>query len=427
MVRAIVKPTWRFPTMTDQLSSDLASLRIDREVDPNRRGPLFYLGVTALVAGAGAGVWLFGLPYLESKVFKKEIAVTEVSQVSAAQASIDLTTTGYVMPQRVSQVAAKAYGKVSKVFIRQGQKVKENDVLLELDAVDQEASIASARARAAAARARVATAKASVVEIERQAQRAKSLADNGVGPKAAAEDLETRAASLKEQVGAAQAEVNAAQAEVAALQVGLKNLVVRAPIEGTVISKPPEVGENLGLIPGGFTSQSGTIEIADLTTLVVETDVPEQRLHLVKIGRHAEIVLDAFPDKRYRGKAIEIVPRVNRSKATATVKVAFADASEGVLPDMSARVSFLTKELDQQAMKAPPKLVVPASALADRGGAKVVFVIDGDRVRMTPVTLAGPNGSGFELKSGPGAGTRVVRDPPADLGDGQLVKQKSDG
>jgi hypothetical protein len=98
-----------------------------------------------------------------------------------------------------------------------------------------------------------------------------------------------------------------------------------------------------------------------------------------------------------------------------------------VLPDMSARVSFLTKELDQQALKAPPKLVVPASALADRGGAKVVFVVDGDRVRMTPVTLAGPNGSGFELKAGPGAGTRVVRDPPADLGDGQLVKQKSDG
>ena len=413
--------------MTDQLSSDLASLRIDRDVDPNRRGPLFYIGVTALVGGAGAAIWLFGLPYLESKVFKQEIAVTEVSQVSAAQASIDLTTTGYVMPQRISQVAAKAYGKVAKVFIRQGQKVKKDDVLLELDAIDQEASIAAARARAAAARARVATAKASVVEIERQAQRAKSLAESGVGPKAAAEDLETRAASLKEQVGAAQAEVNAAQAEVAALQVGLKNLVVRAPIDGTVISKPPEVGENLGLIPGGFTSQSGTIEIADLTTLAVETDVPEARLHLVQIGRHAEIVLDAFPDRRYRGKAIEIVPKVNRSKATATVKVAFVDANEGVLPDMSARVSFLTKELDRQAMKAPPKLVVPASALADRGGAKVVFVIDGERVRMTPVTLAGPNGSGFELKSGPSPGTKVVRDPPADLGDGQLVKQKSDG
>ena len=65
---------------------------------------------------------------------------------------------------------------------------------------------------------------------------------------------------------------------------------------------------------------------------MVETDVPEQRLHLVQIGRPAEIVLDAFPDRRYRGKAIEIVPRVNRAKATATVKVTFVDPSEGVLP-----------------------------------------------------------------------------------------------
>ncbi len=413
--------------MTDQLSSDLASLRIDRDVDPNRRGPLFYLGIVAALAGAAAAIWYFVVPYLESKVFKREVAVTEISRVSVSAASVDLTTTGYVVPQRVSQVAAKAYGKVAKVAIRQGQAVKQNDVLIELDAIDQEASIAAARARAAAARARVATARASVVEIERQAERAKLLADNGVGPKAAHEDLETRAASLKEQVRAAQAEVAAAEAEVASLQVGLKNLVVRSPIDGTVISKPPEVGENLGLLPGGFSSQTGTIEIADLTTLVVETDVPEQRLHLVKIGRHAEIVLDAFPDRRYRGKAIEIVPRVNRAKATATVKVAFVDPNEGVLPDMSARVSFLTKELDEQAMKAPAKLIVPASALTDRGGAKVVFVIEGDRARMTPVQLTGPSGNGFELKTGPGAGTRVVRDPPADLADGQLIKEKSEG
>ena len=72
--------------MTDQLSSDLASLRINRDVDPNRRGPLFYIGLTALLAGGLPGFWLVGLPYLESKVFKREIAVTEVSLVSAARA-----------------------------------------------------------------------------------------------------------------------------------------------------------------------------------------------------------------------------------------------------------------------------------------------------------------------------------------------------
>ncbi|HZF50629.1 MAG TPA: efflux RND transporter periplasmic adaptor subunit [Polyangiaceae bacterium] len=418
--------------MADQLSSDLASLRIDRTVDPNRRGPFGYIVILVVVAAAGAAAWLAGLPYLEANVFKREVAVTEITMVSPANASTDLTTTGYVTPQKVSQVAAKVFGKVSRVLVKQGQVVNEGDLLIELDAIDQEATVAAAEARVAAARARAAAAMAGKVEAERQAKRARSLAEGEVGSKATAEDLESRVESLAEQARASQAEVKAVQAEVAALRVGLKNHKVAAPISGTVISRPPEVGENLGMMATGLSSQGGTIEIADLTSLVVETDVPEQRLHLIQMGRPAEIVLDAFPTRRYRGKAVEIVPRMNRAKATATVKVAFTDPTDGVLPDMSARVSFLSKELDEASLKQPAKRIVPTAAVVDRNNAKVVFVIEGDRVRVKPVQIAAPSvgsagsASGFELLDGPAPGTRVVRDPPADLADGQLVKEKAD-
>jgi RND family efflux transporter MFP subunit len=412
--------------MADQLSSDLASLRIDRTVDPNRKGPLSTILILLGVGAAGAAAWLFGMPYLEANVFKREVAVTEITMVSPANASVDLTTTGYVTPQKVSQVAAKVFGKVSRVHVKQGQLVKEGDVLIELDGIDQQAMIATAEARVAAARARAVAANAAKLEAERQAKRAKALAEGEVGSKAAAEDLEGRVESLVEQTRASQAEVRAAQAEVEALRVGMKNLKVAAPIGGTVISKPPEVGENLGMMATGLSTQSGTIEIADLTSLVVETDVPEQRLHLIQMGRPAEIVLDAFPNRRYRGKAIEIVPRMNRAKATATVKVLFTDPAEGVLPDMSARVSFLSKELDEASLKQPAKKIVPGGAVVDRNNAKVVFVIEGDRVRVKPVQISAPSAGGFELLEGPAPGTRVVRDPPADLADGQLVKEKAD-
>jgi RND family efflux transporter MFP subunit len=412
--------------MADQLSSDLASLRIDRTGDPNRKGPLSTILILLALGAAGASAWLFGMPYLEANVFKREVTVTEITMVSPANAAVDLTTTGYVMPQKVSQVAAKVFGKVSRVHVKQGQVVKEGDVLIELDGIDQQAMIATAEARTAAARARAVAANAAKIEAERQAKRAKALADGDVGSRSTAEDLEGRVESLLEQARAAQAEVRAAQAEVEALRVGLKSLKVTAPIGGTVIGKPPEVGESLGMMATGLSSQSGTIEIADLTSLVVETDVPEQRLHLIQMGRPAEIVLDAFPNKRYRGKAIEILPRMNRAKATATVKVAFTDAADGVLPDMSARVSFLSKELDEATMKQPAKKIVPEAAVVDRNNAKVVFVIEGDRVRVKPVQIAAPSAGGFELLEGPAPGTRVVRDPPADLADGQLVKEKAD-
>jgi hypothetical protein len=151
---------------------------------------------------------------------------------------------------------------------------------------------------------------------------------------------------------------------------------------------------------------------------------PEQRLSQVKVGGPCEIVLDAYPTKRFRGKAHEITPRVNRTKATVVVKVAFVDDREGVLPDMAARVSFLSSELDQAQLKQPPKTIVPSDAIATLGGVKVVYVVDDGKVRATPIELGPAFGSGFEVARGPGAGTKLVKSPPAGLADGQRIKEK---
>jgi len=411
--------------MGDRLSSDLASLRIDRDAPP-RRGPWRALLFGAVAAGAlGAGV-ITAKPYLEARVFKTEVGLTEIALVSPSRAAVELNSTGYVVPEVVSQVAAKAFGKIARVYVGQGQKVKKGDVLLELERSDEVAAISASRARVAAARARAQTERATLAETRRQAERAKALAASGVGPQAAAEDLASRVTSVEEGIHAAEAEIKAAQAEVSALEVGLGNLSVPSPIDGTVISKPPQIGETLGLLPGGVGNQGAGIEIADLSTLVVETDVPEGRLHLVKLGGPCEIALDAFPTRRYRGKVKELVPRVNRAKATVTVKVAFVDDAEGVLPDMSARVSFLSRELDAAHLAETPKRMVPAEAVVDRGGAKAVFVVEDEHVRLTPVKVA-PSGNGaLVLLEGPAPGTRVVKLPPAHLGDGQRIKERAD-
>ena len=116
---------------------------------------------------------------------------------------------------------------------------------------------------------------------------------------------------------------------------------------------------------------------------------------------------------------------MNRTKATVTVKVAFVDDREGVLPDMAARVSFLSSELDKAELKAPPKTIIPGEAVATRNGAKVVFVVQDGRLRLVPIELGPSFGSGFELKRGPTPGTRLVKNPAETLTDGQGVKEKS--
>jgi RND family efflux transporter MFP subunit len=425
--------------MTDNLSQDLASLRIDRSGARTKR-PRSYrflvwgVGVVALAASVK-----FALPLLEAKAFKTAIEITEIASVSPAQAQVELTATGYVDAERSSKIAPKVPGRVSAVHVKQGQQVKAGDPLMELDAADDEANILAAKSRVAAAfaqargaGAQVATARAELADITQQAEREKKLAAAGVTPTSVADDLAARVASLSERVkaaeaaeGAAQAEATALAAQVKVLETGLKNLILVAPIDGTVVNEPPQIGEFVGPQPAGISVDMGGIRIADFSTLLVETDIPEARLSQVKPGAPAEIVLDAYADRRLRGKVKEITPEVDRAKASVKVKVAFVDPLEGVLPDMSARVSFLAEELDEEAIKAPPKTIVPGSAIVDKAGGKFVFVVDGDVVRMTSVSLGPAFGSGFELISGPRPGTRLVAGPASNLADGQRIKEKT--
>jgi RND family efflux transporter MFP subunit len=410
--------------MADQLSTDLAALRIDRAAPPRRSGLVVRLVVVAGALGALVAGYKLGLPYLEAKIFKPEVELTEIAVVSPAQASVELTSTGYIVAQVTSKVAPKVPGKVSKSHIREGSQVKEGDVLFEIDPADQRASVATAASQTAAARARAQTARANLAEARGQLERAEALAKEGISPKGTADDLRGRVAALDEMVKAADAETKAAGSLVNALNVTLDGFTVRAPISGTIVNKPPEIGEIVGPQPAGIAQDMGGVEIADFSSMMVETDVPEQRLAQVKIGGPAEIVLDAYPGKRYRGKAMEVTPRVNRTKATVTVKVAFVDDREGVIPDMAARVSFLTNELDKAELKAPPKTIIPGEAVVTRGGAKVVFVMNDGRLRVVPVELGPPFGSGFELKRGPPPGTKLVKSPAETLTDGQAVKEK---
>jgi RND family efflux transporter MFP subunit len=213
--------------------------------------------------------------------------------------------------------------------------------------------------------------------------------------------------------------VKAAQAQVAVARTSLGRMTIVAPIDGTVLDKPLDVGESVDTL-------TPILELADLSSLVVEIDVPETRLSLVKVGGPCEISMDAFPGKRFRGQVREIGKRVNRAKATVPVKVEYVDAKDGVLPDMSARVSFLTEALDQAALAGPSKLVVPTKAVAQRSGASVVFVVESGKVKMEIVELGPPSADGVELVNGPPAGTRVVLDPPSTLADGLSIKEKTE-
>lgn len=406
--------------MADQLSSDLASLRIVRDHPP---GPS-RLGRVALILAIVAGLIvaaMFVVPKVGARIFKQEVSLTEIALISPVQASVQVTSTGYVIPQLWSKVGAKIPGRISEVLVKEGDVVKAGDVIARLQDADQRSAIAAAESRVQVARARAETARANLAEVGRQAERARVLVAGNAVPRAQHEDLEARAAALARVVESAKAEVAAAEAEVRSLRVGLTDRVITAPIAGTIIGKPAAVGESVGISFGGT---SNIVEIADLSSIRVETDVPEARLHMVKPGTPCEIVLDAYPNRRYRGVTEAIGQRVNRAKATVIVKVKFKDDTEGVLPDMAARVSFLTEEIKPESLAEKPKRVVAADAIVERDGRKVLFVVEEGKLRLANVKLGPAVGSSVELVDGPPPGTRVVSKPSGDLYEGQKIKER---
>lgn len=409
----------------DQLSQDLASLRIDRAPrQPKRqlRGLWIWLGIAVTLAMLG---YFVAYPRAKNALFTSKVSTGEIAMISPAQAQVQLTATGYVVAQINAKVAAKVAGRIAEIFVEEGQVVQKGATVARLEDSDQRSALAAARARSVAARARTQTSRANLAETQVTLAREQQLLSTGVSPKATVEDLQARIESLRAVVRASEADATAAEADARSLEVSLQNYLVVSPITGTVVDKLVEVGE--GVSPGFGTP--GVVDVVDLESLVVEIDIPESKLSQVVLEAPCEIVLDAYPAQRSRGSVKEVGRRVNRSKATVPVKVRFVDRPKEVLPDMAARVSFLREALNEAQLKEAPKLIVPQAALTQRDGAEVIFVIEDDVVRQTQVRL-GPSsaatGDGRELLSPllP-AGTKVVLQPAANLSDGKSIKERT--
>jgi HlyD family secretion protein len=424
--------------MVDNLSSRLESLRIDRSApviiqSQGKRLPriIGLLGVAAACIAAAVAA-----PALKEALFPIEVTVGQVSMVMPSQAVTQFTATGYVQALRNSRLAPKVAGRVLRSHIEQGDVVEAGELLIELDPADElaqihlaESQVATALAQLDSERAAIGVARAELREVELSARRARRLSESGVAPVGDSENLEARAESMRRSLYAAQNRAKAAKAHAEelkaageVLRTALGNLSLVSPFRGVVVNEPPRIGEYVGPQPPGVTVDMGGVRIADLSSLMVEADIPEGRFRLLQKGSPVEIVLDAYPNEQFRGSVSTVTPEVDRAKATVRVKVGFTEAAPGVLPDLAARVSFLSKEVESGEQASGARKVIPKSAVTQRDGASVVFVVEDDHARMQSVRVGGAVGEGLELIEGPPLRAVVVTDVSPDLKDGAELR-----
>jgi RND family efflux transporter MFP subunit len=401
------------------VSPDLEKLRISRREEVRQTASfsrtrliLIFLALFLLTL---AGLYLWG-PLAPAT----EVSTAVVSRVYPAQAYTVLNASGYVVAQRKAAVSSKSTGRLVFLGVEEGSRVKKGQIIASLENEDLIAAKNEAAAQVKQAQADLGTARAELVDARLQYQRYKTLVDQDLIPR---QDFDTATARYKKAqagVNAAQARIKVAQAALANSQASLNYSYIRAPFGGVVTTKYADVGEVVAPFGAATNARAAVVTIADLHSLMVEVDVAESNLDKVHLGQPCEISLDAIPDRHFAGEVHMIVPTADRTKATVLTKVKFLETDDRILPEMSAKVAFLSQPLKPSARQ--PRLTIPQAALVTKNGASYSFRVTGNRVRLVPITPGLTMNDLVEVTRGLKEGDRVVINPPPSLRDGSRVK-----
>lgn len=403
--------------MADQ---DLSKLKIDRRAPaaaPRRRRPWFRYGaiLVVLLVLAGVAMRLAGPQAVETAT---------VTTAYPTQNYTLLNATGYVVPQRKAAVASKAQGRLEWLGVLEGSRVKRDEIIARLESRDVSASLAQAAAQVKVARANLELQQAELRDAEISLRRSQTLLEPKAIPQAQYDADLARYNKAKASVSSAVASIASAEANAQAAQVAVDQTVIRAPFDGVVLTKQANVGDNITPFSQASDTKGAVVTLADMDTLEVEADVAESNIAKIVLNQPCELLLDALPDTRFAGQVSRIVPTVDRSKATVLVKVRFVDRDARVLPDMSAKIAFLSKAAPAEDRK--PVTAVQPGAVVSRGGRQVVFVVRDGKAAEVPVTAGAKIGDLVSVQ-GVKAGDVVVLAPGEKLGDGARVSVAKKG
>jgi RND family efflux transporter MFP subunit len=409
------------------LRGELSSLKIDRS--QARKSSLLsrlvwlVLGLAVLAGIGGGAYWA-----LQDRLFPLPVVNVESARVmTKGQVSAQLTATGYLESRWQAAVGAKVPGRIASIPVEEGDKVRTGDVLAELEHSDLDASLASRKVAVTLAEAQVSEAEYTLAQNERNMNRQRQLYDRNAGTLEGVEQAETAYQVAKATLAAREAALASSKSSVTEAEEAIKNMFIYAPFDGTVVTKDAEQGESI--MPGGMGASSGrgsVITLAKLDELEVDTDVKEDYLGQLHKGQPAQVLVDAVPQHRYKGRLREIIPMGDRTRGIVKVKVQIINPDERLFPELSATVLFLpeAEESDQAQERG---VFIPAAAVQDSEGQKFVWIAtitDGQgTVRKVEIIITGDSSEGLvEIKDGLSGGEQVVINPPPGLKDGEQVK-----
>jgi HlyD family secretion protein len=381
---------------------------------------------------------------------------TVIVSSGADSARSSFTAGGWVEPAwpYPETICSLAPGRIDKMNIVEGSKVKKGDIIAVLYKKDFEAQLNKAQAELAVAKARVgkmepgfrkeevAQARAFLDECRLDEQIKKSIwersqellkkgaisKEEADKDKASFDGAQSRtkgadealklldAGFRKEDVEEARAEVQRAAAAVELAELQLSYADIRAPIDGKILE--------LFTSQGGFVmpEKPAVAGIYDPGQMQVRIDVRQEHVAKMHIGQRVRINIDARRGKPYSGKIIRLDPKANLARDTVRAKAEIESPDDSLYPEMTVTIEFLAG--DEPKAPSDDKLRVPKSAVFSESGKDFVYVIAAGQARKTQVTLGSPFGDDFTILSGLVEGDEVVKANTRFVSHGQKVEVK---
>lgn len=300
-------------------------------------------------------------------------------------------------PNRLAHVLLPLPGRVTKVFVKLGDAVRQGQPLLALESPDADMAMSNYLQTTAG----VTQAKAGFAKAQADLDRTRDLYENNAVAKKELLNADAMLTQSKAGVDQAEAAVQNAvrRLEILGLKPGLfgQHVELRAPVSGKVLE--------MTVVPGEYRNDTNNqvLLIADLSTVWVTSDVPESSIRLVRNGERVDIELAAYPGELFRGRVTQIADIVDPQTRTIKVRAEMQNPGGRLRPEMFARIRLVGST--------SPKPVVPIAAVVQgEAGTFVMREVAPGSFRQTPVTLGPKLGDRVAISKGLNRGDRVVTD-----------------
>jgi RND family efflux transporter MFP subunit len=406
----------------------LNQLRIDRSEPPDSAGghAKWWAAGIAVAIVAASGIWYLLRP--TGVIVKAAVAQAASTGGSAAIGGASLLdASGYIVARRRATVSSKVTGKVVEVHLEEGQRVEAGEVIARLDDSNWKAALAQSNAQLQQAEANLVSAQTAYDDAKPIFERNEQQKTAAVISLQSFDEAKAQYDVARNNLFIAQRALDSARAGVLVAQRSLDDTVIRAPFAGIVTEKAAQPGEMVSPVSagGGFT-RTGIGTIVDMDSLEVEVDVSENFINRVRPQQPVVIKLNAYPDWDIPGSVIAMIPTADRAKATVKVRIAIKQKDPRIIPEMGARVSFLTEKEPQApgAEKTPaaPGVIIPAEAVATSGDISIVYVIHDSTVERRAVRLGAKTAAGQVVIAGLANGDTVALGDLTKLSDGVRIR-----